>query len=79
MSTFKWLLGLLIVAIVLTVFLHINILQSRPLLLVFAGVIIVLLIIAFLEVIGRAIGIAVSIAAFLFLVYLLMIAFKMLT
>lgn len=73
MSALKWIIALLIVAIVSTTFFHINILQSKPLLLVLGGAMLVLLVMAFLEIIEGLIRIVVSIAAFLFLVYLLMI------
>lgn len=79
MSALKWLFAILAVAIALAIFFNINILQNKTLLLVFSGILVLLLVLSFFEMIGRLFGIIITIAAFLFLLYLLLAAFKLLS
>ncbi|MBI5226943.1 hypothetical protein HY988_00010 [Candidatus Micrarchaeota archaeon] len=79
MSTLKPILAVLAIALILTFIFQIDIVASKPLLLIFGGIIVILLAISFFEILGELIGIFISLIAFLFLVYLFLLILKFLT
>ena len=78
MSVLKILLVLLAIGIILIVVFHINLIQNKPILLIFAGLLVILLIVAFFDIITELIGIAIGVLGFLFLLYLLLLVLRLL-
>lgn len=77
MSALKALFAILIIAIIILVFFNINVLHNKWLVLGLTALIVMLLALAFFEMIGKIISIVISIAAFLLILFLLLVFLKM--